>query len=55
MVNPALTTINQPSFETGRLACKTLIESFEETENNYISFKLEPTLIERKSVRNLNI
>jgi LacI family transcriptional regulator len=55
MVNPALTTINQPSFETGRLACKILIESFGETENNYISFKLEPTLIERKSVRNLNI
>lgn len=55
MVNPALTTINQPSFETGRLACKILIESFEETEDNYISFKLEPTLIERKSVRNLNI
>ena len=55
MVNPALTTINQPSFETGKLACRILIDSFVESENNYISLKLEPSLIERKSVRNLKI
>lgn len=54
MVNPPLTTINQPAFETGRLACKILIENLEGDDNDYVSFKLEPTLVERKSVRNLN-
>jgi len=53
MVNPALTTINQPSFETGRLACRILIESLESDENEYVSIKLEPTLIERNSVKDL--
>jgi LacI family transcriptional regulator len=58
MVNPSLTTINQPSFETGKLACKILIENLLKDENNdenddEISIMLEPSLIERKSVRNL--
>jgi len=54
MINPPLTTINQPAFETGRLACKILIESLESGENNCVSLKLEPTLIVRDSVLNLN-
>lgn len=53
MVNPSLTTINQPSFETGKLACKILIENLTKDENDYVSIMLEPSLIERKSVRNL--
>ncbi len=53
MINPPLTTINQPAFETGRLACKILIENLEDSDSNYVSIKLEPTLIERKSVKNL--
>lgn len=54
MVNPALTTINQPAYETGRLACKILIENLTGKETNFVSFKLEPTIIERNSVKNLN-
>lgn len=54
MINPPLTTINQPAFETGRLACKILIETLENKEKNNISIQLQPTLIERKSVKNLN-
>jgi LacI family transcriptional regulator len=53
MVNPPLTTINQPAFETGRLACKVLIENLEGSENNYVSFKLEPSLVQRESVGNI--
>ncbi len=55
MINPPLTTINQPAFETGRLACKILIENLEDSDSNYVSIKLEPTLIERKSVKNLKV
>lgn len=55
MVNPSLTTINQPAFETGRIACKILIENLTTDEDNYVSFKMEPTLVERESVRNLKI
>jgi LacI family transcriptional regulator len=53
MVNPPLTTINQPAFETGRLACKVLIENLEGDESDYVSFKLEPSLVQRESVRNV--
>jgi LacI family transcriptional regulator len=53
MVSPPLTTINQPAFETGRLACKVLIENLEGNERDYISFKLEPSLVQRESVRNI--
>lgn len=50
MVNPPLTTVNQPAFETGRIACKQLLDSMEDDEVTDISITLEPTLIERKSV-----
>jgi LacI family transcriptional regulator len=50
MVNPPLTTVNQPAFETGRIACKQLLDSMEDDGVTDISITLEPTLIERKSV-----
>ena len=50
MINPPLTTINQPSFETGRLACKLLLDSMSDSEYGDVSITLEPTLVERKSV-----
>ncbi|NJD04465.1 MAG: LacI family transcriptional regulator [Ruminiclostridium sp.] len=50
MINPPLTTVNQPSFETGRLACKLLLDSMDGREAGDISITLEPTLVERKSV-----
>jgi LacI family transcriptional regulator len=53
MVNPPLTTINQPAFDTGKLACKLLIDNLFENKNEFISLKLEPSLVERKSVKNL--
>ncbi len=53
MFNPPLTTINQPAFETGRLACNVLIESLGEEKNDHVSLKLEPSLVVRDSVRNL--
>ena len=53
MINPPLTTVNQPSFETGRLACKLLLDSMEHRESGDLSITLEPTLVERKSVLNL--
>ena len=51
MITPSLTTINQPAYETGRLACKILIDALERDEEECVSFKLEPTLIVRDSVR----
>jgi LacI family transcriptional regulator len=53
MLNPPLTTIEQPSFETGRLACKMLIDSLNDNEYVDLSIKLEPSLIIRKSVKKL--
>ena len=53
MINPPLTTVNQPSFETGRLACKLLLDSMDHRESGDLSITLEPTLVERKSVLNL--
>lgn len=56
MINPRLTTVNQPSFDTGRLACKLLLDSIngkEEKEESVVSMMLQPTLIIRDSVRNI--
>ena len=53
MINPPLTTVNQPSFETGRLACKLLLDSMDDRGSGELSITLEPTLVERKSVLNL--
>ncbi len=55
MINPPLTTINQPSIETGRLASRILIDSMNETRREDISISLEPSLVIRNSVRNLRI
>lgn len=52
MINPSLTTINQPSFETGRMACKLLLDSIENSVED-VSITLEPSLIVRDSVMNL--
>ncbi len=55
MINPPLTTVNQPSFETGRLACKTLLDSMEDSNYGEVSITLEPSLVERKSVKNITV
>jgi LacI family transcriptional regulator len=51
MINPPLTTVNQPSFETGRLACRMLLDSMDSDDYSDVSFMLEPSLIKRKSVK----
>lgn len=55
MCNPPLTTIDQPSFNTGRIACKILIDDIENKSNDVVAIKLEPRLIKRSStVRMVN-
>ena len=54
MVNPPLTTIEQPSYETGRVAGKMLIDSLgENTVKSNFTITLEPSIIVRKSVRQI--
>lgn len=54
MINPPLTTINQPSYETGRIAGKLLIDALgEKTMDNNFTVFLEPSIMIRKSVRQI--
>lgn len=54
LTKPALTTINQSSQETGRLAAKILMDQLEEIETVQKQIVLQPSLIERESVRKIN-
>lgn len=54
MINPPLTTVNQPSYETGKIAGKLLIDAFgEKTMNNSITVYLDPSVIIRNSVKKI--
>ena len=48
MINPPLTTVNQPSFETGKLSSKILLDNMEGKESS-LSVTLEPTIVVRES------
>lgn len=50
MIHPPLTTVNQPAYETGRLACKLLLDSMESGGGQDMAITLEPSLVVRKSV-----
>ncbi|HOJ09837.1 MAG TPA: LacI family DNA-binding transcriptional regulator [Clostridiales bacterium] len=50
MVSPPLTTVNQPAFETGKLACRILLHSLEGNGYEDTSIILEPSLVIRSSV-----
>jgi LacI family transcriptional regulator len=52
MVNPPLTTIEQPKYDLGKLSCSILLDSIEGTSTNPYKIMLQPQLIERKSVIN---
>ena len=56
---PALTTIHCPSYETGRLAALMLIDRIQNGEVSSfgaaINMNLQPRLVERESVKDLNI
>lgn len=54
MVNPPLTTVSQPAFETGRLACRMLLDGMESENAEDVSVVLQPKLVVRDSVRRLN-
>ena len=51
IVNPTLTTIDPLSLDIGRLACSMLVAMMEDTAPERSAVKVEPVLVERKSVR----
>jgi len=51
---PSLTTIHQPKFRLGAKAVDTLLEKINKQRAESIVIKLEPSLIKRDSVKNLN-
>lgn len=56
MVTPPLTTIKQPDYEMGKLACNMLFEMmFGEGNKDTMNIMLQPKLIERVSVRQLPV
>jgi len=54
VLTPPLTTINQPAFETGRQACRMLVDMLEDDSQSTMTVTLEPELIVRSSVKDLN-
>ncbi|MDF2669126.1 MAG: LacI family transcriptional regulator [Paenibacillus sp.] len=54
MITPALTTIKQPDYEMGKLACNRLLEKLKDGSSQEIEVMLQPKLIVRNSVRSLN-
>jgi LacI family transcriptional regulator len=55
MVNPPLTTISQPSFETGRLACRMLLDGLSDEGAEDVSVVLQPQLVIRDSVMSISV
>ena len=51
--SPRLTTIDQCTYDMGSLSTRMLVESIEDPANPHYSVTLEPTLIERDSIRTL--
>lgn len=50
MIHPPLTTIKQPDYEMGKMACKMLIDRMNGEESHQFDVILQPKLIERSSV-----
>ncbi len=50
-MSPSLTTIHQPKYRLGQAAVETLVRRLDEKSDEAGVVQLEPTLIERKSVR----
>jgi LacI family transcriptional regulator len=50
MITPALTTIKQPDYEMGRLACSMLIEMLKGEKKPDLGIMFQPKLIMRSSV-----
>ncbi len=54
MVTPALTTIHQPAQETGTMAARVLIDRIENKLEDTVQIMMDPTLVERSSVRKIH-
>jgi LacI family transcriptional regulator len=50
---PALTTIHQPKFNLGQKAFDTLLDKIQNNREENVEINLEPTLVERDSVKEL--
>lgn len=50
MVTPPLTTIQQPDYEMGRMACNLLLDTLSRKEKENVNIMLQPKIVERKSV-----
>ena len=54
MVTPKLTTIHEPAEEMGKRSAKYLIDKIEGKTKNIVNITLQPTLVERNSVRKIH-
>jgi LacI family transcriptional regulator len=55
MMNPQLTTIKQPDYEMGRMACKMLLDIMNGENKPVFDIMLQPRLIERGSVNEIKM
>jgi LacI family transcriptional regulator len=53
-ITPSLTTIHQPKFNLGRKAFDTLLDQIQSHRETNLAIHLDPTLVERDSVKTLN-
>lgn len=53
-MSPALTTVHQPKYRLGKVAVETLLKKLEKETLEPQVVQLDPTLVVRKSVKNLN-
>ncbi|NLH02524.1 MAG: substrate-binding domain-containing protein, partial [Clostridiales bacterium] len=51
MVQPALTTVDQPQYEMGKLAANLLFESLSNKRGKHLEIRLKPSLIIRDSTQ----
>ncbi|MBT0052386.1 substrate-binding domain-containing protein [Vibrio alginolyticus] len=54
-MSPSLTTIHQPKYRLGQAAVETLVRKLDEKSTEAQVVQLEPTLVERKSVKRLKL
>lgn len=53
MIHPPLTTIKQPDYEMGKMACKMLLDMMQGDDSPMYDIVLQPKLLERQSIRDL--
>ncbi|MCV4234030.1 LacI family transcriptional regulator [Virgibacillus sp. LDC1] len=53
MIHPPLTTMKQPDYEMGKMACKMLLDMMQGDDSPMFDVMLQPKLLERKSVRDI--